>query len=128
VTGTFLEGSNIRISILGTLMGVASSMTTALHAIIIKKSLENVRGSTLDLVYYNNLLSALALAPFVVLTGELQKLHKLFIGSTSSSSMWWGSESDGYVTDADSSMDVLRALFVGGIVTVSLTMNANDFR
>lgn len=57
-------------STIGTLLGVFSSLTTSVHAIIVKKSLSVVKGSTMDLVYYNNLLSALLLSPLVFLSGE----------------------------------------------------------
>jgi GDP-fucose transporter C1 len=40
-----------------------------MHAIIIKKSLEVVDDKAMDLVYYNNVLSAWLLLPFVLLSG-----------------------------------------------------------
>ncbi|KAF9156450.1 hypothetical protein BG015_005174 [Linnemannia schmuckeri] len=62
--------SEISVSHLGIFFGVISSITTSLHAIVIKKSLGVVNNSTLDLVYYNNVLSLLAVTPLIVLTGE----------------------------------------------------------
>ncbi|KAJ3410657.1 hypothetical protein HDV05_003513 [Chytridiales sp. JEL 0842] len=118
ITGTFLESRSIRISFTGTLLGVASSLTTALHAIIIKKSLENVKGSTLDLVYYNNLLSALALAPFVVFTGELQTIQQLFMGSSVAGvGVSWTSDAVRNDGGSGSSQEVLRTLLIGGLIT-----------
>jgi GDP-fucose transporter C1 len=55
----------------GFLFGIFSSVTTALHAIVIKKSLKVVGESTMDLVYYNNVLTALLLLPWVIVSGEL---------------------------------------------------------
>ncbi|KAG9063123.1 hypothetical protein KI688_004723 [Linnemannia hyalina] len=62
--------SEINVSHLGIIFGVISSITTSLHAIVIKKSLGAVNNSTLDLVYYNNVLSLVAVTPLIVLSGE----------------------------------------------------------
>lgn len=61
---------HLHTSSLGTTLGVLSSVTTSVHAIVIKKSLKVVQGSTLDLVYFNNALSAIVIAPLVLLSGE----------------------------------------------------------
>ena len=45
-------------------------MTTAIHAIVIKKAHEVVKGGTIELVYYNNLLSAAVLLPLIMLSTE----------------------------------------------------------
>ncbi|KAK4058941.1 hypothetical protein OIO90_000387 [Microbotryomycetes sp. JL221] len=66
-------------STLGVILGVASSVTTALHAIIIKKALGVVSG-TLDLAYYSNLLSALVILPFIVLMGEVPTVLDMMFG------------------------------------------------
>ncbi|GAA5874245.1 hypothetical protein JCM8547_007803 [Rhodosporidiobolus lusitaniae] len=63
-------GGEIHTTALGTLLGVLSSVTTAVHAIVVKRSL-NVVSGTLDLAYYSNLLSAFVILPFVVLSGEI---------------------------------------------------------
>lgn len=70
--GFFLgvTSTHIHSSLIGTLLGVFSSLTTSVHAIVVKKSLGVVQGSTMDLVYYNNLLSAILLFPLVALSGE----------------------------------------------------------
>lgn len=70
--GFFLgvTSQHINASPIGTLLGVFSSLTTSVHAIVVKKSLSVVKGSTMDLVYYNNLLSAILLFPLVYLSGE----------------------------------------------------------
>ncbi|GAA5984646.1 hypothetical protein JCM11641_004550 [Rhodosporidiobolus odoratus] len=60
----------IHTTFLGTGLGVLSSLTTAVHAIVVKRSLSVVSG-TLDLAYYSNLLSALVILPFVILSGEI---------------------------------------------------------
>ncbi|KAK3841439.1 MAG: hypothetical protein J3R72DRAFT_445486 [Linnemannia gamsii] len=62
--------SEINVSHLGIIFGVVSSITTSLHAIVIKKSLGAVNNSTLDLVYYNNVLSLIVVTPLIVFTGE----------------------------------------------------------
>lgn len=70
----------IHTTILGTGLGVASSVTTAVHAIVVKRSLSVVSG-TLDLAYYSNLLSAIVILPFVILSGEVWTVLDMVTGS-----------------------------------------------
>ncbi|GJN88740.1 hypothetical protein Rhopal_001706-T1 [Rhodotorula paludigena] len=78
----FLLGvsGEIHTTILGTGLGVASSVTTAVHAIVVKRSLSVVSG-TLDLAYYSNLLSAIVILPFVILSGEVWTVLDMVTGS-----------------------------------------------
>lgn len=62
--------SEINVSQIGVFFGVISSITTSLHAIVIKKSLGAVNNSSIDLVYYNNVLSLVATTPIIFLSGE----------------------------------------------------------
>lgn len=64
-----ISTDHLHTSSLGTVLGVLSSVTTSVHAIVIKKSLKAVN-NTLDLVYLNNVLSAIVLAPLVLFAGE----------------------------------------------------------
>lgn len=57
-------------SSLGVFLGVLSSCTTAVHAVVLKRSMNAVKTGVLELAYLNNLLSAIALAPIVLLAGE----------------------------------------------------------
>ena len=66
--------SEINPSKLGVFFGIVSSVTTSLHAIVIKKSLPAVNHSSIDLVYYNNVLSLMATTPIVFLSGESAKI------------------------------------------------------
>ena len=66
--GVFLDGTHV--STLGIVFGVASSLMTALHAVVMKRSLDVVGGSALHLSWYSNLLSAMVLAPCVLFVGE----------------------------------------------------------
>ncbi|CAH1756475.1 11781_t:CDS:10 [Entrophospora sp. SA101] len=79
-TGFFVGVSSekLTISFLGVFYGVFSSITTALHAIVIKKSLAVVKENTMDLVYYNNLLSSVCFIPLILLTGEEYQLAQMF--------------------------------------------------
>ena len=70
-----VEQAAEKVSMLGIFFGIFSSITTAMHAIVIKKSLDVVRGNTLELVWYNNLLSAVALMPLVVVAGEFGRVQ-----------------------------------------------------
>ncbi|KAI0926518.1 hypothetical protein AcV7_005431 [Taiwanofungus camphoratus] len=76
--GVFLDGTSI--SLLGVAFGVASSMITAVHSVVIKKSLEVVKGSALHLSWYTNLLSACVLLPGLILVGELPGVMQLLFG------------------------------------------------
>jgi GDP-fucose transporter C1 len=83
----FLSGlvyeQQVEISTLGILFGVLSSVTTASHAIIIKTSFGKVAGgNTLDLVYYNNVLSGMLLTPIWLLSGESGDVLELL-------KVWW---------------------------------------
>lgn len=72
--------------------GVLSSLFIAIHAVLIKISLPYAHDSSIELAYWQNLGSAMFLAPFVLFQGELGKL-----GELRSSAEWngevfvWGS-------------------------------------
>ncbi|PCH37544.1 hypothetical protein WOLCODRAFT_29168 [Wolfiporia cocos MD-104 SS10] len=76
--GVFLDGTPV--SAVGVTFGVVSSMITALHSVVIKKALDVVKGSALHLSWYTNLLSAILLAPILVLAGELPGITRLLFG------------------------------------------------
>lgn len=67
-------------SAIGIVLGIASSVTTAVHAIIVKRSLAIVTG-TLDLAYFSNLLSAFVILPFVLLSGEASVVLDMVFGA-----------------------------------------------
>ncbi|KAJ7185762.1 hypothetical protein C8R46DRAFT_385914 [Mycena filopes] len=66
--GVFLD--SVPLSLAGIGFGVVSSVITALASVVIKQSLAVVDGSTILLSWYGNVLSAIILAPIVVLAGE----------------------------------------------------------
>ena len=65
--GVFLDGA--KVSPVGVFFGVASSMITAMHSVVIKRSLDVVKGSALHLSWYTTLMSAVALVPLFLLRG-----------------------------------------------------------
>ncbi|KAF9011918.1 hypothetical protein BDQ17DRAFT_1272309 [Cyathus striatus] len=73
--GVFLDGTSI--SFVGVSFGVTSSLITAAHSVVIKQSLDVVDGSALLLSWYTNALSAIVLAPIVLLAGEGPAVLKL---------------------------------------------------
>lgn len=95
--GVFLDGTSV--SVTGISFGVASSMITAMHSVVIKKALDVVKGSALHLSWYTNLLSAIILFPILLLAGEgpgVQKLlfapHVVPVGGVSPlATFLWGS-------------------------------------
>ena len=74
-----VSSENMHTSAIGISLGVASSVTTAVHAIVVKRSLSVVSG-TLDLAYYSNLLSALVIMPFVLVSGEIWTVLDMLLG------------------------------------------------
>ncbi|KAK7044816.1 GDP-fucose transporter 1 [Favolaschia claudopus] len=80
--GVLLDGTPL--SLVGIIFGVASSSITALASVVIKQSLPVVNGSTILLAWYANLLSAIALAPIVLIAGEGPAILALLSGNPSS--------------------------------------------
>lgn len=76
--GVFMDA--IAISPLGITFGVTSSAITAVHSVVIKKSLEVVHGSAMHLSWYTNLLSAVLMIPIIFLSGEAPAIFDLFFG------------------------------------------------
>ena len=102
--GVFLDGTEV--SSLGIFFGVVSSMITAVHSVVIKKSLDVVHGSALHLSWYTNLLSCFVLAPILVLAGELPGVMTLLFGPDLS---------------APGQMSTLMTFFWGSVITVCMS-------
>ncbi|OSX58250.1 hypothetical protein POSPLADRAFT_1049484 [Postia placenta MAD-698-R-SB12] len=98
--GVFLDGTSV--SVIGVTFGVVSSMITAVHSVVIKKALDVVHGSALHLSWYTNLLSAIVLAPLLLLAGELPGVTALLFGPNIS---------------APGEMSTLTTFMVGSAVT-----------
>ncbi|TFY70014.1 hypothetical protein EVJ58_g115 [Rhodofomes roseus] len=72
--------------------GVLSSVFIAVHSVLIKMSLPHANNSTIQLAYWQNLGSALFLAPVLLLQGEIGKLSELAsLPSWNGSVFVWGS-------------------------------------
>ena len=86
------ENTDANVSMLGVFFGVASSMTTAVHAIVIKKSLAVVDGNALELAWYNNVLSAVGLIPLILVSGEVSGMSnaQTLISPENRSRLVWG--------------------------------------
>jgi len=78
--GVFLDAVPMRL--LGVGFGVASSAITAIHSVVIKKSLDVVKGSAMNLSWYTNLFSAMGMIPLIILAGEVPEIMELFFGQT----------------------------------------------
>ena len=94
--GVFLDGTEV--SVIGVTFGVMSSMITAIHSVVIKRSLDVVKGSALHLSWYTNLYSAIALIPVIIVAGEvpaiaalLTEQGPLLTGISPLSTFLWGS-------------------------------------
>lgn len=68
-------------SMIGVAFGILSSATTALHAVVIKRSLVIVDGSTVQLAWYTNVVSTLIMIPIVVAAGEVPAIMDLVFGA-----------------------------------------------
>lgn len=79
--GVFLDDPSMskarNAGIVGIIFGVISSFSTAVHAIVIKKSFAVVDGSAATLAWYSNFLSTVAIAPLIVIMGEVPEIVKL---------------------------------------------------
>jgi len=64
-------------SIISLIYGLLSSVFIAVHAVLIKASLPHCNNSTIELAYWTNLGSALMVAPFILLDGEIGTLVEL---------------------------------------------------
>ncbi|TCD62409.1 hypothetical protein EIP91_006937 [Steccherinum ochraceum] len=72
--------------------GVLSSLFIAVHAVLIKSSLPHAHNSTIQLAYWQNLGSAIFLAPFILLQGEHVKLQELMSSvDWHGTTFFWGS-------------------------------------
>jgi len=97
--GVFLDGTPV--SFIGVSFGVASSAITAVHSVVIKRSLTVVNGSALALSWYTNALSACVLLPVLILAGEGPGVSKLLFsvdevvstaqGASAFNAFLWGS-------------------------------------
>eukprot|EP00128_Syssomonas_multiformis_P016259 Colp12_sorted_trinity150504_noHs@31555 len=97
--GFFTGAGEVNVRLIGVIYGAISSVTTALHAVVIKQSLKVVE-NTMDLVYYNSVLSALGLLPIVIVRMELGPALDLFVNpdlASSRSTFIWGCILTGFI-------------------------------
>jgi GDP-fucose transporter C1 len=69
---------------------VLSSCTTALHSIVIKSSLPHVNNSAVQLAWYTNLLSTIAILPIFILMGEVQGVFDMLADPVELGRFAWG--------------------------------------
>ncbi|GFZ48042.1 hypothetical protein JCM24511_05790 [Saitozyma sp. JCM 24511] len=67
--------------ILGMILGVFSAAMVAIHAVLVKSALRHVEGRALDLAYWQNAISAIALIPAILISGEVWGLLRLLSGT-----------------------------------------------
>ncbi|KAI8449250.1 hypothetical protein BY996DRAFT_7500639 [Phakopsora pachyrhizi] len=107
-----VSSERMTVSSLGVFLGILSSITTSLHAIAIKSSLNKVSTSTLELTYFTNLLSSVFVIPIVIITGEIPVIFNLFFGKVSIEASSQTIETGNSLNDYD-----LRTFVVGTLVT-----------
>ncbi|ORY31223.1 hypothetical protein BCR39DRAFT_493966 [Naematelia encephala] len=69
---------------LGMIFGVGSGALVAIHAVLVKGALKTLDGRTMDLAWWSNLLSAIALLPAIVISGEIRGIARLIQGTQGS--------------------------------------------
>ncbi|KAJ7359581.1 hypothetical protein DFH08DRAFT_846447 [Mycena albidolilacea] len=107
--GVLLDGTPL--SLVGVAFGVSSSSITALASVINKQSLAVVDGSAILLSWYANLLSAIALAPIVLIAGEGPSVLALLSGTPSG---------DAAVAAAAAGASELKTFLWGSLITGGL--------
>lgn len=83
-----VSSERLTVSHLGVALGIFSSLTTSMHAIIMKRALSKVSG-TIDLTYLTNLYSAVLIFPFILVMGEFQIVLSLLVGANEASKTFW---------------------------------------
>jgi GDP-fucose transporter C1 len=101
--GVFLDA--VPMALLGVGFGVASSAITAVHSVVIKKSLDVVNGSAMNLSWYTNLFSAMGMIPLIIFAGEVPAIMELFFGQTE-------------VISVDGELSELQTFIWGSFITV----------
>jgi GDP-fucose transporter C1 len=77
--------------------GVFSSLSIAIHSVLVKSSLPHCNNSTIQLAYWTNAGSAVLIAPFVLLLGEPAKVLELSASAESNIRVFvWGSLVTGF--------------------------------
>jgi len=99
---------------IGIVFGLLSSVVTACHVVIIKRSLGVLNNSALDLAWYSNVLTALVLLPGVFLVGEWPELVDLFTNAPAVKfhTFVWGCALTGFIG---------FLISVAGILSVKIT-------
>jgi len=85
-----VSSENMAVSFIGILLGVLSSITTAGHAIVVKRSLPVVNGSAMDLAYYSNFLSTFIMLPAAVLAETGAVMNMFAQGGSVFKTFWVG--------------------------------------
>ena len=93
-------------ALLGVGFGVASSAITAIHSVVIKKSLDVVKGSAMNLSWYTNLLSAMLMIPLIILAGEGPAIMDLIFGQAER------------IAPAEGELSELQTFIWGSFITV----------
>lgn len=100
-------------SITSLIYGLLSSLFIAVHAVLIKSSLPYCNNSTIELAYWTNLGSAIMVAPFILLNGELGTFMSL------SRSAEWDGRTFAYGTLTTGVFGFL--LCVAGLLSIKIT-------
>lgn len=79
---TFTRYAESGITPIGVIFGLAGSMTTGLHVVVIKRSLVAVGNSAMELSWYSNVLTSVLLIPLIIVIGETKEFHRFLTRST----------------------------------------------
>ena len=73
-------GRSAEAPMLGMIFGVAAAAMIAIHAVLVKGAIKAVEGKTMDLAYWQNVLSVIALLPGMAISGEIPILLRTMSG------------------------------------------------
>ena len=77
-------GRSAEAPMLGMIFGVAAAAMIAIHAVLVKGAIKAVEGKTMDLAYWQNVLSVIALLPGMAISGEIPILLRTIGGDEGS--------------------------------------------
>ena len=72
---------------LGIIFGLASSLSTAMHVVVIKQSLACVKNSVMDLAWYSNALTFVLILPLIGVLETSKVIDFFFTGTSSGAEM-----------------------------------------
>ncbi|KAL7422832.1 hypothetical protein Q5752_002128 [Cryptotrichosporon argae] len=110
---TLPPASEAEAPILGMVLGVLGAAMIAVHTVLIKSALKQVNGDTLELAYWTNALSAIVIAPLLVVSGELFAVVPMLAGE--------GGDRHAFIIGSTVTGFAGFLLCIGGLLSIKIT-------